>query len=233
MLSFSEAKLSLRRHASFQKAKLLQGFFKTGPGQYGEGDIFIGVMVPNIRKVAGRFRDLEAKEILKLLHSKIHEERLLALVIMTEQFKAGTAAEKDLLYRLYLENTRHINNWDLVDVTAPRIVGTYLLGKPRDILYKLAKADLLWERRIAIISTLAFIREKQFSETLAISKILLKDKEDLMHKACGWMLREAGKQDKPVLTGFLEKYCRVMPRTMLRYAIERLSDKERKKYMMK
>jgi 3-methyladenine DNA glycosylase AlkD len=222
---------ALRKHASLQKAKILQSFFKTGKGQYGEGDVFIGVTVPNIRKVARTFSDLKTNDILKLLHSKIHEERLLALLIWVIQYEKSEERLKRKIFDLYLKNTRWVNNWDLVDLSAPKIAGAYLLGRPRDILYKLARAKMLWERRIAVIATFAFIREGQFRDTLAISKILLKDKEDLMHKACGWMLRETGKQQETVLIGFLEKYCRVMPRTMLRYSIERLKDNVRRKFM--
>ena len=231
MTSLVGAKRLLRRDASPQKAKILQSFFKTGKGQYGEGDVFIGVTVPNIRRVARAYSDLKTKDILKLLHSKIHEERLLALLIWVIQFEKSEERLKQKIFDLYLKNTRWVNNWDLVDLSAPKIAGAYLLFQPRDILYKLAKAKMLWERRIAVIATLAFIREGQFRDTLAVSKILLDDREDLMHKACGWMLREAGKRDPRVLAGFLEKYCRVMPRTMLRYSIERLSKNARRKFM--
>jgi len=231
MTSFAEIKHFLRRYASPQKAKVLQSFFKTGRGQYGEGDIFIGVMVPNIRKTARQFSDLETAGILKLLHSKIHEERLLALLIWAMQYENGEARHKRRIFDLYLKNTRWVNNWDLVDLTAPKIVGDFLLDRDKNLLYELAGSDSLWERRIAIVATFAFIRTGRFNETFAIARMLLADKADLIHKASGWMLREVGKREPQAVTGFLEKYCRVMPRTMLRYAIERLSQNMRRKYM--
>lgn len=221
----------LRKHASKEKAKILQSFFKTGKGQYGEGDMFIGATVPDIRKVARDLSGLKTTDILKLLCSKIHEERLLALLILVIQYEKGDCKIKRGIFDLYLKNTRFINNWDLVDLSAPKVVGNFLFDKDRTRLCRLARSGILWERRIAIVATFAFIRKNQFKETLEISRMLLKDKEDLLHKACGWMLREIGKRDKAVLERFLEKYARVMPRTMLRYAIEKFTPAQRASYL--
>jgi 3-methyladenine DNA glycosylase AlkD len=221
----------LRSFANPKDAAFLAGFFKTGPGQYGEGDVFIGVRVPVTRKVAREFRGLPLDEVECLLHSPIHEERLAALVILVMQAaKAGTAARKRI-YDLYLANTKFINNWDLVDLSAPQIVGAYLADKSRRPLYRLAKSSWLWDRRIGILATFHFIRLGDLSDTLKIAEMLLADREDLMHKAVGWMLREVGKRDVAVLEGFLQRLCRVMPRTMLRYAIEKLPEKKRRGYL--
>ncbi|MEA1963171.1 MAG: DNA alkylation repair protein, partial [Patescibacteria group bacterium] len=197
-------------------------------------DVFLGIKVLVQRKVAGGFENLPLKNIEQLLHSKIHEYRMTAIIILVNQFKKADEKSRDKIYKLYLKNTKWINNWDLVDVSAHYIVGEYLLDKPRDILYKLAKSKMLWERRIAIISTFAFIRGNDFKNTIKLAKILLNDKHDLMHKACGWMLREVGKkfdQGEAELIKFLDKYALKMPRTMLRYAIERLDEKRRKYYL--
>lgn len=214
-------------------AAFLAGFFKTGPGQYGEGDVFIGVRVPMIRKVAKEYKGLALAEVERLLHSPIHEERLAALVIMVLQAaKAGAQARKQI-YDFYLANTRFINNWDLVDVSAPQVVGAYLADKSRGPLYRLAKSSCLWDRRISILATFHFIRQADFDDTLKIAEMLLGDSEDLMHKAVGWMLREVGKRDVAALECFLCQHCRVMPRTMLRYAIERFPERKRQIYMVK
>ncbi len=220
-----QIKRDLKKVADEEKAKILQGFFKTGPGQYGEGDVFLGVSVPNIRKVAkGAVERLSLNDVKKLLSSKVHEKRLVALLILIEKYKK----DKDVVYDFYLENAKGVNNWDLVDLSAPNIVGDYLLErKDRKILYRLAKSDNLWEKRIAIVSTFAFIRDGQFSDTLKISKILLKDKHDLIHKAVGWMLREVGKRDEKLLKKFLRDNYSGIPRTTLRYAIERFEEGER------
>lgn len=230
-MSSSLACKSLHACASPKKAAILQRFFKTGPGQYGEGDIFIGVKVPEIRHIARQFNNMPISNIVDLLHSKVHEERLLALVMMTHQFDRGNASEQKSIFNLYIHNTAHINNWDLVDISAPRIPGKWLLHQNRGLLNKFAASAMLWERRIAIVSTLAFIREKQLDDTFHIAKKLLYDKEDLMHKATGWMLREAGKQDINALKEFLDKHLSAMPRTMLRYAIEKFPEKERREYL--
>jgi 3-methyladenine DNA glycosylase AlkD len=225
------AQQRLRSFASPQQAAVLARFFKTGPGQYGEGDRFIGVKVPTIRKVAKEFKNLSLAEVGCLLHSDIHEERLLALVILVGQFEKGDDAARKSIYDFYLANTQHINNWDLVDLSAPQIVGGYLEARSRKLLERLAKSVSLWERRISILATHWFIRHGDFNETLKIAKMLLGDNEDLIHKAVGWMLREVGKKDVAVLAEFLVQHCRAMPRTMLRYAIERFPEKERLLYM--
>ena len=221
----------LRTHASRGKAKILQGFFKTGPGEYGEGDIFLGVVMPDIRKVVREFQDAPISEVMTLLLSTIHEERMLALMLLVRRFETGDDVLKKKIYGLYLKNTKYINNWDLVDATAPNIVGAHLLGRSRRPLYALAKSRELWKRRIAVLSTFAFIRQKDFADALAIAEILVKDEHDLIHKAVGWMLREIGKRSLRAEEAYLRRYCTVMPRTMLRYAIERFPEEKRKKYL--
>ena len=205
-------------------------FFKTGKGEYGEGDKFLGIRVPVLRKHAKQFSELSLIEIQKLLKSIYHEERLCALFLLVQKYEKSKH-EKSVIYRLYLDNTQCINNWDLVDSSAHKIVGVHLLDKNKSPLYKLAKSKDLWERRIAIISTLHFIKNQKFEDALEISKQLLNDKEDLIHKAVGWMLREIGKQAPVVERSFLHNRYRKMPRTMLRYAIEKFPDAERKKYL--
>lgn len=233
MKTLSDLKEELRKTATAEKAKASAWFFKTGPGQYGEGDQFIGVTVPEQRKVARTFKDLPLSQVEELLKSSIHEERLVALFILVAQFQKADPKTKKEIYDFYLANTERVNNWDLVDSTAGYIVGTYLLDKPRDILYKLASSSSLWERRIAIISTLAFIVKGQSDDALKISEILLDDKEDLMHKAVGWMLREVGKRvSREELVRFLKKNYQKMPRTTLRYAIEHFPPEQRKKLLL-
>jgi 3-methyladenine DNA glycosylase AlkD len=218
-------------------AKVLQGFFKTGPGQYGAGDIFLGIKVPVQRAAIKKYYDLDFADLQELLKSKIHEYRLSALFILVKQFERAIQDNddktQDKIYRFYLKNSRNINNWDLVDLSAPNIVGRYLLAKDRKILYTLVKSTNLWERRIAVLATFTFLRQKDFKEIIKIAEILLKDKHDLIHKAIGWMLRETGKRDEKVLHKFLDKNYQKMPRTMLRYAIERLPETKRKKYLKK
>lgn len=221
----------IEENANFEVAKNLQRFFKTGPGQYGEGDVFAGLKNPQTRAIAKQFKNLSIKDTTALLHSKIHEERLAALIIMVEQSKKANQQHYKQLFDLYLKNTKYINNWDLVDLSCKDVVGGYLVDKPRDILYQLAKSDLIWERRIAIISTAKFISANDFGDTLAIAETLMGDQQDLIHKAVGWMLREVGKRDETTLCGFLDKYAHKMPRTMLRYSLERLPENKRKKYM--
>jgi 3-methyladenine DNA glycosylase AlkD len=216
-----------------EKAAHLQRFFKTGPGQYGEGDVFIGVVVPHTRSIAKSNLRTPLPEIRLLLMSKYHEARLCALIILTERFKKASEKERKEIYHFYLANTSRVNNWDLVDLTCPAIVGGYLLDKNRDILYKLAESDCLWEQRISIISTLTFIRKNDFSDTLELSKKLLNHPHDLMHKAVGWMLRETGKRERNILTAFLEEYAVRMPRTALRYAIEHYPEPERQYFLKK
>jgi 3-methyladenine DNA glycosylase AlkD len=221
----------LRRHASRAKATILQRFFKTGPGEYGEGDVFIGVQVPDIRRTIKPYEDAPLPVATRLLRSRVHEERLLALLLLVRRFSRAGEAEQRKIYDLYLENTRHINNWDLVDLSAPSIVGAWLMERSRHPLYRLARSGDLWERRIAILSTHRFIREKDYRDTLGIAKILLNDDEDLIHKAVGWMLREVGKRDCAAEEKFLKLCYEDMPRTMLRYAIERFPASRRRDYL--
>jgi len=221
----------LRQLANKEKAEHAQRFFKTGKGEYGEGDKFLGIRVPVLRKFVKKHRGIAADEASVLLRSKFHEERMLSLFFLVDIFKRGEEKIKERVYRLYLDNTKHINNWDLVDTTAGHIVGTFLQGRDRQPLYVLARSRSLWERRISIISTLHFIKENEFEDTLKLSEILLNDKEDLMHKAVGWMLREVGKRDLKTEEEFLIKHYKVMPRTMLRYAIEKFPEKRRQMYL--
>ncbi len=212
-------------------AAFLQGFFKTGKGQYGEGDLFRGIRTPVLRKLAKEMKAAPIDELETLLHSKWHEDRALALIMLVEAFDAGSDAGRKRIYELYLANSKFINNWDLVDISSPNIVGAWLFDKKRSILDKLSTSSLLWERRISIVSTLFFIRKGQFDDTLRISETLLGDKQDLMHKAVGWMLREVGKRDVSVLESFLKRHGATMPRTALRYAIEKFPEPERKAYL--
>ena len=207
-------------------------FFKTGPGEYGEGDRFLGIKVPLIRKCVSEFRDISLEDALETLNSPFHEARLLALLVMVTKYRSAmTEAEKEAIYSSYLDNAAHINNWDLVDCSAEHIVGAYLFDRERSTLYRLAGSNTLWERRIAIMATFHFIKKGDFSDTLAIAEELLHDREDLVHKAVGWMLREVGKRDIHRERGFLGRYSGEMPRTMLRYAIERFPEEERLKYL--
>jgi len=224
-------KKRLKQLANKEKAEVLQRFFKTGPGEYGEGDVFIGVKVPDLRKVAKVFQDIATEDVIVLLESAIHEERLLALLILVRKYVKGNETAKKRIYRLYLKKTKFINNWDLVDVTAHHIVGDYLMDKNKAPLYRLAKSEDLWERRIAILATFYFIKHGKYEETLKIAKILLTDKEDLIHKAVGWMLREIGKRDMIFEEMFLKQHYKEMPRTMLRYAIEKFPEPKRQKYL--
>jgi 3-methyladenine DNA glycosylase AlkD len=223
----------LKQSTNKKDAEILQRFFKTGKGQYGEGDIFLGIRVPIQRKIAKQTNNLTIQNIQSLLDSKIHEKRLIALFLLIERFNKAEEKDKEFLFKFYLKNAKRVNNWDLVDLSAPNIVGKYLLhkNKEREILYKLANSNNLWEKRISIISTLTFIRNHQFSDTLKISKILLKDKHDLMHKAVGWMLRELGKRNIDLLKKFLRDNYKNLPRTTLRYAIEKFPEDERKKWL--
>jgi len=213
------------------KARILQRFFKTGKGEYAEGDVFLGVTVPETRRIAKKFSHLSLAELQKSLESKYHEERLAALLVLVEKFQKSQEFERKRIFDFYLKNARFVNNWDLVDLTAPKISGEFLIGKDKKLLYSLAKSENLWKRRIAIISTFSFIRKKDFEDCLKISGLLLSDRQDLIHKAVGWMLREVGKKDKKALQSFLEENYRLMPRTMLRYAIERFPEKERKAFL--
>jgi 3-methyladenine DNA glycosylase AlkD len=224
----------IRAEKNPKKAEILQGFFKTGKGEYGEGDKFLGVVVPIQRRIVQKyFAEISLEEIQKLIKSAYHEERMIALLILVLKFQKGNEKEKKRIFDFYLKNTYFINNWDLVDLTAEKIVGAYLEKRDRKILKKLAYSKSLWERRIAILSTFWFIKNKEYKETFEIARILLGDKEDLIHKAVGWMLREIGKRiGKSVEEGFLWKYQRQMPRTMLRYAIERFPEEKRRRYLL-
>lgn len=221
----------LRKYASEERKKVNLRFFKTGKEHYGAGDQFIGVRVPDMRIVAKKFPNLPLKEIETLLLSPIHEERLVSLVVLVEQYKKGSEKTKQEIYDFYLRNAPRVNNWDLVDLSADKIVGPHLLNQNKSILRKLAQSPNLWEKRISIVSTYHFIRHKQFDDTFAIVELLMNDKHDLIHKACGWMLREVGKRDEKELIHFLQKHYTKMPRTMLRYAIEKFPEKKRKAYL--
>lgn len=229
--ALGDLRRSLREAAEPDRAETLRRFFKTGPGEYGEGDVFLGVRVPEARKVARRFAALEEEDVLKLLRSPVHEERLVALVILVRRYERGDENTREHVYGLYLENTAWINNWDLVDASAPQVVGAHLLGRDRSILDRLVRSPSVWERRISIMATFAFIRAGDFEDTLRLARTLLRDGHDLIHKATGWMLREVGKRDEDLLTRFLEEHAPDMPRTMLRYAIERLAPETRARLM--
>ncbi len=230
-MTLPEIQNKLRRLSSKEKAKILQGFFKTGPGQYGEGDIFLGITVPLLRQLAKECRDTRIIDAVKLLRSSIHEERLLALFLLMQLYVKGNEIVKKKIYLLYLRNTRYINNWDLIDLSAPTIIGNYLVDKPRDLLFELAQSNDIWKRRISILATFAFIKENDYKDALGISRILLNDEHDLIQKAVGWMLREVGKRDLAAEERFLVRHYRTMPRTMLRYAIERFPETKRKSYL--
>lgn len=208
-----------------------QRFFKTGPGEYGEGDTFIGIRVPVLRRVAKEHRAITLDDVEIILHSPIHEARLLALLILVLQYAKGDAARRKEIFDLYCANTTHINNWDLVDTSAPPIVGEYLRPRSRTLLHRWATSRDLWRRRIAIIATFTFIKHGDFDDTLAISETLLRDEHDLIHKAVGWMLREVGNRDRAAEEAFLRQHHQTMPRTMLRYAIEKFPETKRKEYL--
>jgi 3-methyladenine DNA glycosylase AlkD len=210
-----------------------QRFFKTGPGEYGEGDLFLGIRVPDLRKMAKKFNELSIDEAEQLLHSPYHEERLCALFILINHFRQSDTEERRKIYDLYLSNTNLINNWDLVDSSAEHIIGAYLMDKDPEVLYRLARSKLIWERRIAVMSTFHFIKAGKFNVTLDLAEKLLSDKEDLIHKAVGWMLREVGKRNPEITENFLDRYVDIMPRTMLRYAIEKFPEEKRKQYLDK
>ena len=227
----NEVQKQLKKMANPEHAAISQRFFKTGPGEYGEGDLFIGVRVPVLRKLAGQFKALPFNECKILLRSAIHEERLLALLIFVHMFNSGADAVKKNIYQLYLRSTEFINNWDLVDTSAEHIVGAYLTDRSKRPLYSLARSKNLWERRIAIMATFRYVKIHAFADTLKLSKILLDDPHDLIHKAAGWMLREVGKRDLKAEETFLKKHYKNMPRTMLRYAIEKFPEKKRQQYL--
>lgn len=228
-----EAIRKLKALGSPEKAKFAARFFKTGKGEYAEGDKFLGVTMPQVRTLAREYKNSSLPELSSLLDSELHEVRILALCILTDRFPKSSDAEQEKIYNLYLRKRSRINNWDLVDVSASHIVGRYLEKRPRDILYELSRSKVLWDKRIAIISTHHFIRKHDFTDVLKLSQQYLVEEHDLMHKASGWMLREMGKRDENALIGFLDKHSKEMPRTMLRYAIEKLTPKQKKRYMAK
>lgn len=222
----------LSAFADKEKAKFLIEFFKTGAGQYAEGDKFLGVVVPKVRAIVKNYGQMTFAELQKLIDSPFNEERLASLLVLVKRFqKADSDDVKKQIFNFYKKNLKRVNNWNLVDASAPYIFGDYLFKRPRDILYKLAQSKNLWERRVAILSTFYFIRFDDFADALKISEILMEDEEDLIHKAVGWMLREIGKRDEKTLKRFLDKHARTMPRTALRYAVERLPAKVRKGFM--
>ena len=227
----SDIKNEMRKLANKEIAEHSLRFFKTGKGQYGEGDIFLGIRVPVLRKIAKKFRRISLAEVSKLLESKFHEERLLSILMLVNLFKSGDEDDQELIYELYLDKTKFINNWDIVDISAGNIVGAFLFEKDKAPLYRLVLSENLWERRIAIVATFYFIRNDEFDDTLKIAEILFTDKEDLIHKAVGWMLREVGKRVIEIEEEFLEAHYLKMPRTMLRYAIERFPETRRIMYL--
>ena len=214
------------------RAKLSLRYFKTGPGQDGEGDVFAGLTVPQVRMIAKKYRELPLSEAEQLLHSKLHEERQTVLMILVYQFRKGDETKRKKIYDLYLANTKYINNWDLIDLTAPAIIGGYLADKNRSILTKLAQSESLWERRIAMLATFQFIARNESDDALKVAELLVYDEHDLIHKAVGWGLREIGKRcGEEIEEKFLKKHAATMPRTMLRYAIERFDERKRKLYL--
>jgi 3-methyladenine DNA glycosylase AlkD len=231
MVNPSELRSEIKSKFEPIRAEHSKRFFKTGKGEYGEGDVFYGLSVPEIRTLAKKYFDLNLDDLQELLKSKIHEERLCALIIMVLRTKKANEYIKKDLCDMYLRNYNNINNWDLVDLSAPNVVGKYLINKDRKVLFEFAKSGNLWKKRIAIISTFWFIRNNDFKDTLKISEILLNDKHDLIHKAVGWALREVGKKDLKIEEDFLKKHYKKMPRTMLRYAIERFEEKKRLEYL--
>lgn len=223
----------LEKEANPKRAAVLQRFFRTGKGEYAEGDRFLGITVPKTREIAKQFSGMGFSEIKNHLLSEFHEERLAALLVLVEKFRKGNEQEKKKVFDFFLANTKNVNNWDLVDLTADKIVGSYLLDRNKKILFKLAESENIWKRRIAVVATFAFIKNNRLEETFSIVQKMLADKQDLIHKACGWMLRETGKKDSTALEHFLEKHSKEMPRTMLRYAIERMPETKRKRLLTK
>lgn len=229
--SLSALRREVRASANPAKAKILAGFFKTGRGQYGEGDRFLGLTVPVSRAIARRHAGLALRDVEHLLHSKVHEERLIGLLILAHRFRLGDDGGRKSVFDFYLRHADRADNWDLVDLSADKIVGAWLLDRPKGTLTALAKSSSLWRRRIAIVATFAFIRAGRLDDTFRVADLLMKDGHDLIHKATGWMLREAGKHDKTALVAYLKPRYKAMPRTMLRYAIEKFPETERKRYL--
>ena len=228
-----QLKEDMRKLASPEKARVLSRFFKTGKGEYGEGDVFLGIMVPDQRRIAKKYPDLSMNDLGKLISGRMHEERLVCLFILINRYKKADSRGKKEVVDFYLRNLKYINNWDLVDLSSGPILGDHLIDRDRSILYEMAKSDDLWKRRIAVMSTFAFIRKNDFGDTLRIAEMLLNDRHDLIHKAVGWMLREIGKRDQAKEEEFLKKHYKKMPRTMLRYAIERFDEDKRRNYLKK
>ncbi|NCN10076.1 MAG: DNA alkylation repair protein [Leptospira sp.] len=237
--TLKELELEIESHKNLEQAEFLSRFFKTGKGEYAEGDRFLGIRVPVQRAIAKNYKNLTLKEIVQLLQSPWHEKRLIALVLLEDRYNNPKSdpfyknSEQNIqiqkeVYQAYISNFPKINNWDLVDISAHKIVGRHLYDRDREVLYKWAKSKTLWERRIPIISTYYFIQRRDFKDTLALSELLLKDSEELMHKACGWMVREIYKKDSKLALAWIEKYKLQMHRTMLRYAIEKVPEKKRK-----
>ena len=227
----SQLKKDLQNLANPEQAETLQRFFKTGEGDYGEGDVFLGIKVPVQRKIAKKYFGLSLPKIKELLNSEVHDHRSVALFILTDKYKKSQEENKANIFNFYLDNTKNINNWDLVDSSAWHIVGDFLSDKKKNVLYELVQSENLWDKRIAIVSTFAFIKKHEFKDALAISELLLKDEHDLIHKSVGWMLREVGKRNQEILEGFLKEHYKNMPRTTLRYAIEKFDEGKRKSYL--
>jgi 3-methyladenine DNA glycosylase AlkD len=226
-----QVRRQMRELANPARAQVSLRYFKTAPGEYGAGDQFIGNTVPDLRKIAKQYRDLPVSLVLRLLHSPIHEERVLALLILNSQFQRGSESQQRQIHHIYLKNMKWINNWDLVDCSAPLLIGEHLIDKETTLLDQLALDRNLWKRRTAIVATLAFIKRNRLDITFRIAEALIPDREDLIHKATGWMLREAGKRDSKSLERFLKRNASRMPRTMLRYAVERFSESKRLRYL--
>jgi 3-methyladenine DNA glycosylase AlkD len=231
VIKLNELKTTIRINENKKHAKTMQWFFKTGKGEYGEGDKFLGLKVPLQRKIAKKFSDIELSDLKKLLRSEIHEERLISLLILVDKYQKADEKGKEKVYKFYLQSRQYINNWDLVDLSAPKIVGEHLVERDKEILYKYARSENLWEKRIAILSTYTFIKNNRLTTTLELSDILLYDEHDLIHKAVGWMLREVGKINIKILEDYLKPRYKKMPRTMLRYTIEKFPEQKRKKYL--
>jgi 3-methyladenine DNA glycosylase AlkD len=236
-MSVNQLRAELKLKYNSERAEHSKRFFKTGKGEYGEGDIFLGLTMPQTREIVGKFwKELNFAEFQELIDSPLHEERMIALLILVKRFEKNSE-EREKIFNFYLKNTKQINNWDLVDVTAPNIVGRYMFDNERknplvkEKLFNLANSENIWKKRISVLATFSFIKNNRFAESLEIAEILLRDKHDLIHKAVGWMLREVGKRDLKIEEKFLNKYYKTMPRTMLRYAIEKFDEKRRKFYM--
>ncbi len=228
-----QARADLNKLVDPKRAAFAARYFKTGPGEYGHGDVFLGLTAPQLRSLAKRYKDLSLDEVGKLLESPIHDERAFAVIVLVNQAKKASAAQATAIYRFYLSHLKWVNNWDLVDISCRAIVGNYLLDKDRSVLYRLAKSKIMWERRVAIVSTFAFINAGELADTYKLAELLLADQEDLMHKAVGWALRETGKKDEAALRSFLDKHIGNMPRTTLRYAIERFDPVTKQEYLAK